>query len=96
MKKTTRKRDSYLFYTHLFAFLCFIFDMCVKQIRVWNIEADDKYLNWCEYEYYVGTKNTGIVVTINQNTLPGLSNFFGQGRFANTLQQKMPIKFHYM
>lgn len=38
-------------YTHLYTLLCFIFNMCVEQICIWNIIKDDKYI--CIY--YVGT-----------------------------------------
>lgn len=55
-KNIMHKRDNNMFYTHLFAFLCFIFDMCVEQICVCNTGKDDKYLNWCAYEWHVGTE----------------------------------------
>lgn len=76
--------------THLYALLCFIIYVCVQQICIWNFAKQMRYI-WTD----VACMNISLVqrtkevLTINQNTFPGLWDFSGQGGFANPLPQRM-------
>lgn len=61
--------------------------MCVEQICIWNISKADEQ---CQKKRAQRKKRIKLL-TINQDTPPGLCNFLGQGGFANTLQHKMTI-----